>query len=222
MSLSVIVCFRVQLGCLLGECLKSRHYWSVPCLMPYKWPPSAVTTCRCDSGTWIAETMTDTSGVTPCAYLSYIHMFFKYSGKQQCLVKTRCFGGHKDECVRHDWLLWAGEGIWTGLYSWREVDRGTVSDPSWESWTPHVDRSPPPALSSRLHIITSFSSPPSLIIIIITQRDLRCRTSHVLHLLRMLDRSISVHSWGTSGFSTMRCHSRCSSPYESIQSTSFP
>lgn len=45
---------------------------------------------------------------------SYIqHMSFIYSSKQQCLVKTRCLegrGAHMDECVRHDWLFWTGEG----------------------------------------------------------------------------------------------------------------
>lgn len=153
----------------------------------------------------------DDDGHTVCLFgkdgkVTYDACFFIYSGKQQCLVKTRCFGGHKDECVRHDWLLWTGEGIWAGLYSGREVDRGTVSDPSWESWTLPLLQLSPHAFTSSLLL----SSPPSVIIIIINQRD--CRTSHVLHLLRMLDRSISVHSWGTSGFSIMRCHSRCSSP----------
>lgn len=63
MNLNVIVCFRAACQLIKGMS-KSLHYWSVSHLLPYKWSPSAVTTCRNDSDTWITETRTDTSGVT--------------------------------------------------------------------------------------------------------------------------------------------------------------
>ena len=82
------------------------------------------------------------------------HVFI-YSSKQQCLVKTRCFegrggGAHVDECVRHDWLIWTGDEIWTG---------GKKSGEGWplllhESWTLHCS-----VCSWQFHSISPLLSP---------------------------------------------------------------
>lgn len=80
--------------------------------MPYEWSPSAVTTCRYDTGSWITETRTDTSGVTPCAYparYSKLHTTHVFS---YTAVNSSAWSGldaSEDECVRHDWLNGASQ-----------------------------------------------------------------------------------------------------------------
>lgn len=188
--------------------------------MPHKWSPSAVTTCRYES--WTTETRTDTPGAAPCAYsvktVSYTQrMVFIYSSKNSFAWSRpdvlECFGAHVDEWVRHDWLLWTwGRGLNTGNREGRTEKGRVLSLIVSERQGRSAFSLLSPSVLFHSHFPWLISFIPSVLCF---------GPAHVLWL-RMLDRSISVHSWGTSGFSIMRCHSRCSSPYESIQSTSFP
>lgn len=142
---------------------------------------------------------------TMCLFGTYNTCCHIYDSKQRCLVRLDASeGAHIDECIRLDWLLSTGEGIWTRDHmGGGEVRKRTVSVPlnlDFISLLCH----------SRLPLLFSF-----------TLSVCASGPTHVLYLC-MLDRSSKVHSWGTSGFSIMRCQSRCSSPYESIQSTLFP
>lgn len=217
MNLSVIMCFRP--GCSSVDCKEEclSLYIVDLRLMPYKCPPSALTTCRYESGTWVTETRTDTWGVTPCAYSGTYNTFFIYNSKQQCLVKTRCFRGG----------TWWVSKAWLAVLDRRgHLNRASQGDRSRERERVSFNLVPFAVfffffqLSPHTFIsLLSLSPLPLLFSFILSV----CTSgpAHVMYL-RMLDRSSKVHSWGTSGFSIMRCHSRCSSPYESIQSTSFP
>lgn len=131
------------------------------------------------------------------------NMCLIYSGKQHCLICFFLDDRVAHVGVRHDWL--------------NKYDHENSHSPSWmlDSWSV-------PFLFVLLLVLTSlllFFPPLLLLFTFIVCVCLGA--AHVL-CLRMLDLSISVHSWGTSGFSIIRCHIRSSSPCESIQSTSFP
>lgn len=159
MNLSIIMCFRP--GCSSvdyeEECLSL--FIVDLCLMSYKCPPSALTTCRYGSGTSVTDTRTDTWGVTPCAYSGTYNTFFIYNSKQQCLVKTRCFRGGT-WWVSKAWLAVLDRRGHLNRASQGERSRDRERDRVSFNLGPFAVLFFSPALSSRLHITSlSFSSP---------------------------------------------------------------
>lgn len=186
----------MQLCWLEGGTFTSPHSWSAADAFQLR--PQA----DMKSGAWVTETKTNhMRRHAVCLFGTYnTYFFFFHIGQWTAVLGLRLDaseGPHVDE--RKAWLVGYEEGSGQEVTGTKE-EEGQSPDPSLSGFC---------FISQLLTSSYSFSSPGTLLILSV--RSPPAPSPHVL-CLRMLDRSIKVHSWGTSGLSIMRCHSRCSSP----------